>query len=87
MDYSKLKKLELNQYPLNNIKPDQIVEAIIKVKENNYIPEDITVRSRISEFLFTAQFQGKFLEDLENNPLIDTISISKKLPLINPIKP
>jgi hypothetical protein len=85
MDYSKLKKLEATNHPLKNLKSNQMLEAIIKVKQENYIPKNIKVRSKISDFLFTTEFKAEFLKNLENDPLIHSISVNQKLALIDPI--
>lgn len=76
MDFTKLNSLDVKK---ESFEPDTIVSFIIQVKQENYVPQELQVRSKIDGFIFTAQCLAKDLNILENDPLIDNISIATKL--------
>jgi hypothetical protein len=80
MDYSKLKKLEPNRLRGQELDAERVVTAIVKVKEANYHPRLLAVRSQIDNCLFTAEFKAKNLKDLESDPLVEAISLAQALP-------
>lgn len=80
MDFSKLKKLETMGVRPRDADADRVVTAIVKVKKANYHPRALAVRSQIDNCLFTAEFKVRDLSDLESDPLVETISLSKALP-------
>jgi hypothetical protein len=56
-----------------------VVQAIIKVKETNYVPECVRLRASIGPDIFTAEFKYDDLESLEQDPKVASVSISKDL--------
>ncbi len=81
MDLTKLRKLEAPE-PSRAARPlTGVVAAIVKVRSPRYRPPGVTVRSTISETLFTAEFPVETLLQLENDPEIESISVSRKLQL------
>lgn len=80
MDFSTFKKLEALEVPPREVDGDRMVTAIVKVRQANYHPSALDVRSQIDGWLFTAQFQARKLPELESDPLVETISLSKSLP-------
>lgn len=64
-------------YPVHS--PSDIVQAIIKVKKSDYVPDGVRLRASISPFILTGEFQFDGLSSLENDPNVESVSISKKL--------
>lgn len=56
-----------------------VVQAIIKVKKPDYVPADVHRRAAVSPLIFTAEFQVGKLQALEQDPKVESVSISKKL--------
>ena len=56
-----------------------LVQAIIKVKNPDYVPEDVHRRATVSPLIFTAEFKVGKLQSLERDPKVESVSISKKL--------
>jgi len=63
----------------DEIDPDDSLTAIIKVSEPHYVPEEVDVRSRIDPTLITASFKGKSLKNLQSDPKVESVSLSRKL--------
>ena len=57
--------------------PSDVVRAIIKVKEPDYIPGCVTLRASISSFILTGEFKYSDLESLEIDPKVESVSINK----------
>lgn len=75
-----LKKLEAASLRLDPVRHDsEEVELIVRVREPNYVPPALTVRARIDSCLFTCRVAAKVLVDLEHDPHVVSVSISKKL--------
>ena len=64
-------------------RPDKLVEAIFKVGKADYVPAGVRVRSRINATLFTGELQSAFLEQIEDDTNVVSVSLSKKLRLID----
>jgi hypothetical protein len=56
-----------------------VVQAIIKVRKNSYVPSGVRLRTSISPFIITGEFEYSNLESLENDPSVESVSISKPL--------
>ena len=56
-----------------------VVQAIIKVRNTDYVPRRVRLRSSISPYIFTAEFKYDDLASLEQDPKVESVSISKKL--------
>ena len=79
INLNKLHKVEATSVlPLAHKVPD-IVQAIIKVKEMDYVPVCVHRRTSISPFIFIGEFKYDDLESLEHDPNVESISISKEL--------
>lgn len=76
-------KVEKSNLAPSNITPDTLVTAIIKVRENDYRPTNLTVRVNIGRCIFTAEFLYKDLTLIENDPLVEAVSISKPIDMVN----
>lgn len=56
-----------------------VVQAIIKVKHADYVPDCVRLRATMSPFIFTADLQHGDLASLESDPKVESVSVSKKL--------
>ena len=81
MDFTKLKKLESAGARPAHSDRDRVVTAIIKVKTAGYCPEKVKVRSQVDDHLFTAEIKTGDLDGLEADPEVETVSLSRTLPL------
>ena len=76
-------KLELSRTDKSDERRlDGIVEAIFKVSKADYVPEGVNVRSRIDAIMFTGDLPAAFLEHVEDDKNVVSVSLSKKLRLI-----
>ena len=73
-NYSKLKLA-----PSQKLEKNQNVLAVIKVKQANYVPKGMSLRSRISQNLFTVETSYSQLEILEKDALVTSIELSQNL--------
>lgn len=64
-------------------RPHDLVEAIFKVTKANYVPAGVRVRSRINATMFTGEVQGSYLDQIEDDSNVVSVSLSKKLGLID----
>ena len=64
-------------------RPDELVEAVFKVDKADYVPEGVRVRSRINATIFTGELQSSVLEQIEDDANVVSISLSRKLRLID----
>ena len=56
-----------------------VVQAIIKVKKPDYVPICVRLRASMSPNIFTGEFKYDDLESLQQDPEVESVSISKKL--------
>lgn len=56
---------------------------IVKVKEPGYVPEGFQVRTRINEYLFTAEGAPAAVQSNRHNDAIESISINEPLQMID----
>lgn len=59
------------------------VSAIIQVTEPNYVPPAVRVRARIDPRLFTADFRRAVLTELEADPKVLSVALSRPQQLID----
>src|SRR5262249_40864496 len=76
----KLKKLK-HSSPLSGdrVGLEGMVEAILKVGVENYVPAGVVLRSRIDPTLFTGEFPGSLLAVLRADPKVQSIELSRKM--------
>jgi len=80
MKLDDLRKLELgSQPPGNSLADDAEVSAIVKVRQPNYVPAGLTVRSRIDDKMFTVTCRAAALRDLDQDPLVESVALTQKL--------
>lgn len=83
MKLDDLKKLEHTSQPrAASLPDDEQVSAIVKVRQPHYVPEGVTVRSRIDETMFTGSFRADRLGQLEQDPDVESVALSKRLRLV-----
>jgi hypothetical protein len=81
---SELKKLE--SVPPSTLKAagrDEMVTVIVHVKEPNYVPPQVQVRARIDPMLFTATLPIALLSELEADPKVQSMALSRPQKLID----
>lgn len=79
INLDELHKVEASSvFPLAH-KTSDLVQAIIKVKEANYVPPCVHLRASIGSGIFTGEFKYEDLESLEQDPKVESVSISKNL--------
>jgi uncharacterized protein (DUF58 family) len=59
--------------------PGESVTAIVKVRRGDYVPKGVTLRARIDATMFTASFDAGLLPQLEADPEVESIALSKPL--------
>ena len=59
------------------------VEAIVKVNEDNYVPPGVKVRARIDPTMLTGEIPTSLLPELEGNPKVASVSVSRRLRIID----
>ena len=74
-----LQKLESSSVSKPEIDDDKLVDAIIKVRDENYVPEGVKLRAKIDPYLFTCTILGANLSDLEQDPGVLSIALETQL--------
>jgi len=69
--------------PAQDIANDEKLTAIVKVKKSGYVPDNMELRSRIDETMFTAEFYSQLIESLEEDEAIESVSISKETQIVD----
>jgi len=74
-----LEKVESSSViPLAKLDAD-VVQGIIKVNVEDYVPKGVQVRAAISPLIFTAEFKPADLEALESDEKVVSVAINKPL--------
>lgn len=55
------------------------LEAIIKVRQPNYVPAGVTPRATIDDTMITGSFMACDLSQIESDPLVESVAVSKNL--------
>lgn len=71
-----LSKQEFSPYPSTGA-PDDVMEAIIKVLPDGYVPDGVVVRARASPRIFTCVIPRHFIPVLEADANVQTFSLSR----------
>ena len=61
---------------------DQRLEMIVKVNEAGYVPGGVRLRARIDDTLFTCEAPADRLQELEADPRIESVSVSRPLGIV-----
>jgi len=80
----KIKLDDLHKVEASSVVPlarnaSDVIQAIIKVKEPDYVPMSVHLRASIGPCIFTGELKSGDLESLERDPKVESVSISKKL--------
>ena len=84
VDLSKLSKLEYASGKTH--KPadaDEKLEAIVRVKQDDYVPAQVKLRARIDSQMFTGIVQACDLKAVESDPMVEAVSVSKPLRIVD----
>ena len=60
--------------------PDEVVEAILKLKTAGYVPTGVDVRARPDATMITGTF--RVLEQIEADPNVLSVALSKRLRIV-----
>lgn len=77
-----LKKLELSgstAAAAEQLHPDDVLTAILKVKRRNYVPKGVKLRARVDDLMFTAELPAGELKEVESDRNVESVAISKRL--------
>lgn len=64
-------------------KEGQKVSVIVKTTKANYVPTGVKLRTRIDDFLFTADTSSQHIDKLHDNPGVESVSVNKRLPSLD----
>ncbi len=59
------------------------LEVIIKTIRPDYVPDCVAERARIDQVLFTGVVQAGALEQLADDPAVETVSVAQPLKVID----
>lgn len=62
------------------------VEVVVKVRKADYVPEGVKVRAQISPELFTSVVSSETLQNLEDDPQVQSVAVSQPLRTIDTLK-
>jgi hypothetical protein len=68
---------------LGELDPNELLSAIVKVKEPGYVPAAADERSRASDRLFTANVRRSDLDALAEDARVESVELSERLGLID----
>lgn len=68
---------------LGDLDPDELLSAIVKVKEAGYVPKAADERARASDMLFTANVRRSDLDALAKDDRVESVELSERLGLID----
>ena len=60
-------------------RPSGSIAAIVKVAKAGYVPSVVSVRSRISSQIFTAEVSTESLAALDKDPQVVSVSVATKV--------
>lgn len=61
---------------------DEMISAIVQVTADDYVPPQVQIRARIDPTLFTASLRRTALSQLEADPKVRSVSVSRPQKLI-----
>ena len=84
MDFKSLRKMETTPYSTQTSagSSSELVSVLVKVKKGHAPPLYVLSRAQICDDMFSAQVQASDIDRLENDDAVDSISLSRPLPLI-----
>ena len=54
--------------------PNEIIEAIVKVRQDNYVPPTVKLRARVDATMFTCELSAGALKQVEADPNVVSVS-------------
>lgn len=84
--FSALKKLEklLPSLFTKSLTEEEHLVVLVKIHEGFGFPDYVTVRTKLAQHLFSAEVSGAELLRLEEDPAVQSFTISQRLPLVKP---
>ncbi|MDX1371307.1 MAG: hypothetical protein R3321_02490 [Nitrososphaeraceae archaeon] len=83
MDFSNIKSFKkikgLTASRISKLDPEMEIEFIMNVLLDDYVPNEVTLRNRISSTLFTGVTKLKMLDKLDNNNLVKSMTLNQTL--------
>lgn len=60
---------------------EQKISAILKVREQDYIPAKVALRMKISKFIYTVNLLESDADIVRQDPNVESLVISERIPL------
>jgi hypothetical protein len=68
--------------PVAQVPPDETLTAIFKVTRPRYVPEQVNLRARIDDEVFTGSFSAGCLSALHKDKKIASVEIARPMKVI-----
>jgi hypothetical protein len=81
MDFAKLRTLGRPAAEPALPPPGTRLTGILRVRSEGYVPKKVRVRTSIGSHMFTAEFLSEDLSELRNDPQVEDVSLSERIPL------
>ena len=82
IELNKLTKVSHGTSGCTSLDPNEVVEAILKLRTPNYVPVGVDVRARIDATMFTGTFPARVLEQIDADADVISVALSKRLRII-----
>lgn len=82
IELNKLTKVSYGASGRTALDPDEVVEAILKLKTAGYVPTGVDVRARLDATMITGTFPARVLEQIEADPNVLSVALSKRLRIV-----
>jgi hypothetical protein len=82
IDYKALKKLETLPASAQAMRDDERLLVLVKLRKDGRRPVGISARAEIGPQIFSAEIAAGELKRLETDPDVESVSISRRLPLM-----
>ncbi|TXL76805.1 hypothetical protein FHP25_11505 [Vineibacter terrae] len=84
IDFKSLKKLESlpASAQAGRIDDNQRFLVLVKLRDSGKRPDYVTPRSEIGSQMFSAEIEAAELKALEADPAVESVSISRRIPLV-----
>ena len=80
---SKFRKVQADASVQTCSDETQRLEMIVKVNKAGYVPRSVRLRARIDETMFTCDAKAGELQALEDDPCIESVSVSRPLRVVD----
>ena len=82
IELNKLTKVQPGASGCTGLDPNEVVEAILKVRIPGYVPQGVDVRARIDATMFTVALPARVLQQIEADSNVISVALSKRLRII-----